>query len=120
MTAERFPSLLLRLTGLVLFAGSLALYIDGGWSILALVLLLLAPDVSLAGYALGPRTGAVIYNVGHALPLALALGAIGVLADSSVAVQVGLAWTAHIGIDWIAGYGFKYPSDFSDTHMQRV
>ena len=120
MSAERFPALLIRLTGLALAAGALALYIDGGWSILALILLLLAPDVSIAGYALGPRAGAVIYNLGHALPTALALGAIGVLAGSGVAVQVGLAWTAHIGIDWLAGYGFKYPDDFKHTHVQRV
>jgi hypothetical protein len=120
MSAERLPSLLLRLTGLALAGGALALYIDSGWSILALVLLLLAPDLSLAGYALGPRRGAVIYNLGHALPASLALAAIGVLVDSAVALQVGLAWTAHIGVDWALGYGFKYPSEFEDTHLQRV
>ena len=35
MSAERFPALLIRLTGLALAAGALALYIDGGFHILA-------------------------------------------------------------------------------------
>jgi len=43
-----------------------------------------------------------------------------VLADSGVAVQVALIWFAHIGADRALGYGLKYPSAFSDTHLQRV
>ena len=53
-----------------------------------------------------------------AVPVALA--AIGVLADSDAALQVGLIWTAHIGIDRAIGYGLKYRTGFKDTHMQRV
>jgi hypothetical protein len=36
------------------------------------------------------------------------------------AVQIGLIWLAHIGIDRAPGYGLKYPSAFTDTHLQRV
>jgi hypothetical protein len=50
----------------------------------------------------------------------VALAAIGVFADSDVAVQVGLIWTAHIGIDRAIGYGLKYRTGFKDTHLQRV
>jgi hypothetical protein len=29
-------------------------------------------------------------------------------------------WFAHIGMDRLMGYGLKYPTDFKDTHLQRV
>jgi hypothetical protein len=29
-------------------------------------------------------------------------------------------WFAHIGMDRLLGYGLKYPTDFKDTHLQRV
>jgi hypothetical protein len=35
-------------------------------------------------------------------------------------VQIGLIWTAHIGVDRAIGYGLKYRSGFKDTHLQRV
>jgi hypothetical protein len=120
VSAERLPSLLLRVSGAVLFAGGLLLYLDADYSVLALVLLFLVPDLSFAGYLAGPRAGAIAYNLAHALPAALALATVGVLAEWPVGVQLGLIWTAHVGIDWALGYGFKYPSGFGDTHMQRV
>ena len=85
-----------------------------------IVLLILAPDLSMLAYVAGPRAGALTYNVVHVLALPLALGTVGVLADSGVAVQVALIWFAHIGVDRALGYGLKYPSAFSDTHLQRV
>ena len=33
---------------------------------------------------------------------------------------LSLIWAAHIGIDRLAGYGLKYPSDFHDTHLGRI
>jgi hypothetical protein len=29
-------------------------------------------------------------------------------------------WLAHIGADWLLGYGLKYPAAFKDTHPSRV
>jgi hypothetical protein len=43
-----------------------------------------------------------------------------VLFDADVAVQVGLIWTTHIGVDRAIGYGLKYRTGFKDTHLQRV
>ena len=31
-----------------------------------------------------------------------------------------LIWTAHIGIDRLLAFGLKYPTHFSDTHLQHV
>jgi hypothetical protein len=117
---ERLPSALLRLEGLAVLAGSLVLYFDAGFGVLLLLVLFLAPDLSMLGYLGGLRLGALTYDVAHtyALPIALAVG--GVLAESDTAVQLALIWAAHIGFDRLIGYGLKYPTGFRDTHMQRV
>ena len=118
--AEVLPRRLLKLEGLVLFAAAIALYIDADFSIVALIVLFLAPDLSALGYLVNKRVGSLTYNAVHTEALPLALGAVGLIADSEVAVQVALIWLAHIGIDRLLGYGLKYPTDFGDTHLQRV
>ena len=118
--AEALPRRLLHLEGFALFAAGIALYIDADFSILALVVLFLAPDLSFLGYLANERVGALAYNAVHTEALPLALGAVGVIAGAEVAVQVALIWLAHIGVDRMLGYGLKYPSAFKDTHLQRV
>ncbi|MQA76708.1 MAG: DUF4260 family protein [Solirubrobacterales bacterium] len=111
---------MLRLEGVVLFVAAIGLYVDAEFSILALVLLFLAPDLSVIGFAAGKRVGTLAYNAVHTSALPLALGAIGLVADAQVPVQIALIWLAHIGIDRALGFGLKYPSGFGDTHLQRV
>jgi hypothetical protein len=117
---DRLPAVLLRLEGAAVLAASVAFYADGGWSWLAYVLLFLAPDLSMLAYVAGPRAGALVYDVVHFMALPIALGVAGVLADSGLPIQLALIWLGHIGIDRALGYGMKYPTAFSDTHMQRV
>ena len=117
---EQLPSLLLRLEGLVVLAAALALYFDSGFGWLLLIVLFLAPDVSMLGYVEGPAAGAAVYDVVHTYALPIALGVVGVLGDSDTALQLALIWVAHIGADRLLGYGLKYPTGFSDTHLQRV
>ena len=74
----------------------------------------------MLGYVAGPVAGRAAYDAVHTYVAPVALAAIGVLADSDVAVQVGLIWAAHIGIDRAVGYGLKYRTGFTDTHLQRV
>jgi hypothetical protein len=74
----------------------------------------------MLGYAAGPTVGRATYDAAHTYTVPVVLAAIGVLADGEVVVQVGLIWTAHIGIDRAIGYGLKYRSGFKDTHLQRV
>jgi hypothetical protein len=52
--------------------------------------------------------------------LAVALGTVGVVADSDAATKIALIWLAHIGADRLLGYGLKYPTAFKDTHLSRV
>jgi Domain of unknown function (DUF4260) len=116
----RLPRSLLRLEGLAVLAGALALYFDAGYGWVLLAVLALAPDLAILAYVAGPGAGAASYDAVHTHALPVALGAAGVLADADVAVQVALIWLAHIGADRALGYGLKYPTHFKDTHLQRV
>ena len=114
------PSLLLRLESLALLAGTVAVYARVAPDWLLFALLLFAPDVAMIGYVRDVKTGSTVYNLGHTLAFSLALVAIGAAAASTLAVQLGLIWTAHIALDRVLGYGLKYPTTFKDTHMQHV
>src|SRR5687767_2118879 len=109
---EAMPKRLLQAEGLALFAAGIALYIDADFSILALVLLFLVPDLSFLGYLVNKNVGAIAYNAVHTEVVPLAVGVLGVLAGEPVAVQVALIWLAHIGLDRMLGYGLKYPTAF--------
>ena len=116
----RLPAVLLRLEGAAVFGASMALYFHSDFSVVALLLLFLAPDLSFLGYLAGPRAGAATYNAVHTELWPIVIAALGVLADASLLTQVALIWLAHIGIDRVLGYGLKYPTAFEDTHLGRV
>jgi len=117
---DRLPRRLLHLEGLAVLVCSLALYFDAEFGWLPLLALILAPDLSMLGYLGGQRLGALTYDVVHAYVGPVALGTVGVLGGSEVALQLALIWLAHIGLDRLLGYGLKYPTGFKDTHLQRV
>src|ERR1700684_460549 len=66
---------ILRLEGAAAFAAAVALYAHAGFSWPLFALLILAPDLAMLPYLIGPRAGAAAYNLAHtyALPLPLAL-----------------------------------------------
>jgi hypothetical protein len=64
--------------------------------------------------------GGAVYDVAHLDALPIARAFVGVVADSNVCLKLALIWLAHIGMDRAVGYGLKYPTDFKDTHLQRV
>ena len=117
---DRLPHVLLRVEGLAVAAAAVALYFheDFGW--ILFVALILAPDLSFAGYAFGPKVGAIAYDAVHTEIFPVALGVVGVVSDSDGALKVALIWLAHIGADRLFGYGLKYPAAFKDTHLSRV
>jgi hypothetical protein len=117
---DRLPAVFLRIEGAALLGGAVVLYFHAEYEWWLLLVLLLAPDVAAVGYLLGPRIGAAAYDVGHLDALPIALGVGGVVGDSDLCVKLALIWLAHIGMDRAVGYGLKYPTNFKDTHLQRV
>lgn len=92
--------------------------LGGGWGWGAL--LLLAPDLSIAGYLISIRTGSVLYNIAHTYLIPGVLLALGWAWQQPTLTQAGLLIAAHIGIDRALGFGLKYPTTFGDTHIQHV
>ena len=111
---------LLRLEGIVLFAGMTLLYAlwDGSWWIYAI--LFLAPDLSFAAYVAGPKAGAIVYNAAHSYLLPVALMTAGFAMTSPLVLSIAMIWLAHIGIDRALGYGLKYQAGFAFTHLGRL
>jgi len=110
----------LRVEGLATFAAGLAGFLFLGLPWWAFALLLILPDVSMAGYARGPRIGAIAYNVAHDLATGVAIAGVGLAIGSVPVAAAGAILVAHSGMDRVAGYGLKFPSSFQDTHLGRI
>ena len=113
-------AILLRAEYVAIGVAGVVLWFAQGGSLIWLVPALLAPDLSIAGYAAGPRIGAVVYNAVHNLVLALGLVGIGFLVASSPLALAGAVLIAHIGMDRTSGFGLKYATSFQDTHLGRI
>ena len=117
---DRLPRTLLRIEGLALAGAAIAVYVHKDYSWVLLAALALAPDLAFAAYALGPRFGALAYDLTHTEFFPLALAASCAVSDAEHGIAIALVWLAHIGVDRMLGYGLKYPTAFDDTHLQRV
>ena len=110
----------LRAEGVAALAGAGVLYVGTGrgWGFFAL--LFLAPDLSFAAYAAGPRIGAAAYNALHSYVGPVGLALLARLNGHTALLPVAYVWAAHIGFDRLPGYGLKYPGAFGDTHLGRT
>lgn len=113
-------NMFLQIEGLAIFLGALVAYylVGGVWWLF--LLLCLAPDLAMVGYLVNTEVGARSYNLIHLYILPLVLAGVGLALESEIIMQVAIIWVAHIGIDRAIGYGLKYPTEFKDTHLQRV
>jgi hypothetical protein len=110
----------LRVEGLAALAAGTAVFLAQGGQLIWLVPLVLAVDVSMAGYLRGPKSGALLYNVAHNQALGLLALGLGIATGTIAVTLIGAILVAHVGMDRLAGYGLKYPSDFRDTHLGRI
>jgi hypothetical protein len=111
------PTHFLRLEAVAVLAGALATYVWLDGPIWLLLVLILAPDLSMLAYLAGPRWGSLGYNIAHLYAWPVVLAGLGVWFDVVLAVQVAAVWAAHIGMDRVAGYGLKYETGFKHTHL---
>ncbi len=111
------PLLWLRLEGVCVFILSILLYARSGASWWQFGLLLLVPDLSMTGYWLGARVGALAYNAAHTYAGPLLLAGVALAGSHASWLPYCLIWFAHIGMDRGLGYGLKYPGTFKSTHL---
>ena len=112
--------IMLRLEGLVLFAGMTLLYAVWGGAWWTYFILFLAPDISFAAYLSGPRFGAMIYNAMHSYMIPVTLMTLGFGLEAPLVLSIAMIWLAHIGFDRALGYGLKYSAGFGFTHLGRI
>lgn len=111
------PRTFLRIEGLTVLVLALGGYFTLDGPLWMLLVLALAPDLSMIGYLAGPKIGSLSYNIVHTYTSPLALGAVGFWTDSRIPLLVALIWVGHIGADRLFGYGLKFESGFKDTHI---
>lgn len=111
------PLVWLRIEGLCLLIGGIALFTTTHEPWLLVPAVILLPDLFMSGYIGGRRVGAAVYNLGHAYPLPIALSLVGAGGDRPLVLAFGLLWFAHIGLDRALSFGLKYDSDFTHTHL---
>jgi len=105
---------------LAVFATATLFYFQAGYSWQMFAVLFLVPDISMIGYLVGPRLGALTYNLGHAYVGPAALAAYGLMQHVDLAIPVALIWFAHVGFDRMLGFGLKYGDAFTHTHLGHV
>lgn len=112
--------LALRLEGVAILVFAVGLYLRSGGSAWLRIPLVLAVDLSMAGYLVSPMLGAVTYNALRSWAPGFAVLAFGVVAGADVVITGGAVLVAHVGIDGMAGSGLRYPTAFADTHLGRI
>lgn len=110
----------LQAEGAAFLAAGLAGFLWLGLPWYTFLLLLVVPDVSMIGYVVSPRVGAITYNLGHSQVTGLAVAGIGLATGFVPVTAAGAILIAHSGMDRLMGYGLKSPTSFQDTHLGRI
>ena len=102
------------------FAVSFYIYMQLDYPIWLFFIFLLVPDITMIGYAINKKIGAIVYNFGHSfiLPLLVALGYFYFSKDYLLVISI--IWIAHIFMDRLLGFGLKYKNSFNKTHIQKL
>jgi hypothetical protein len=100
---------------------SFFIYMQLQFPVWLFAVLLFVPDLTMLGYTMNKKIGAIVYNLGHTLIFPL-LFALAYLYYSNDYLLVGsIIWIAHICMDRAIGAGLKYQDSlFTNTHIQRL
>ncbi|MEI8280263.1 MAG: DUF4260 domain-containing protein [Bacteroidota bacterium] len=84
------------------------------------VLLFFSPDISMLGYLINTKVGAVCYNIAHHKAIAGVFIIIGFMYHMPIVLFVGMLLWAHSAFDRVMGYGLKYADSFDHTHLGMI
>lgn len=82
-------------------------------------LLFFSFDISILGYLVNAKVGAISYNTVHSFIGPTVLFMIGLLTSSDKAIYFTLIWLAHLGFDRMIGFGMMYPDEFGNSHLAK-
>jgi MFS family permease len=84
------------------------------------LLLFLAPDLGMIGYAFGNKAGAFVYNLFHHKGFAIGIYLAGFFFLVPVLQLIGVILFSHAAFDRLLGYGLKYERGFKYTHLGTI
>lgn len=84
------------------------------------LLMLLAPDLSMFGYAAGKKVGAASYNLFHHKGLAIVAFIAGYEMKIAMLMIIGIILFGHSSMDRLMGYGLKTEKGFKFTHLGKI
>jgi hypothetical protein len=114
---KTWPKILLQVEGACIFGSTIWAYSRLGQSWWTFAAILLVPDLGMVGYLANTSLGAVLYNSVHTESPPILLLCTAVARDDKKIMGLALCWLAHIGMDRMLGYGLKYGTGFSHTHL---
>lgn len=82
--------------------------------------LILAPDIGMLGYLVNSRVGAHTYNLFHHKGLAILIYLAGSYLSIPLCQLMGITLFAHASLDRVFGYGLKYITGFTHTHLGEI
>ncbi len=84
------------------------------------LVLILAPDISMIGYAINNQAGALLYNIFHHKGFAIAVYLLGIYLHNEIIQLAGIILFGHSSLDRLMGYGLKYKEGFQFTHLGKI
>ena len=82
--------------------------------------LILLPDLSMAGYVLGNKVGAIAYNIVHHKAVAIIFYVAGLYLHNEILQLTGLILFGHSSMDRMMGYGLKTFAGFKFTSLGEI
>jgi len=111
---------ILKLEEALMFALGIYLFTQLDYAWWWFLVLILAPDIGMVGYAFGNKAGAISYNLFHHKGLAIAIYLTGIFLSLPLVQLIGIILFSHASMDRIFGYGLKYDKGFKYTHLGEI
>lgn len=114
---KSWPKTLLQVEGACIFSSTIWAFSrlhQPWWTFAGL---LLVPDLGMAGYLANTSIGAALYNSVHTETPPILLLCTALARNNNALTGLALCWLAHIGMDRMLGYGLKYGTGFTHTHL---
>lgn len=111
---------LLRLEELAMFLFSIFLFNQLHFAWRWFLVLILLPDISMIGYSVNNKIGAFCYNLVHHKGVALTIYIAGYHLRNEVLQLSGIILFRHWSMDSMMGYGLKYETGFTFTHLGTI
>lgn len=110
----------LKLEEFCLFSLSIFLFCQLNISWWWFIVCFFVPDISMLGYVLGNRVGAMLYNFFHHKGIAILFYLTGCFLENEILQFTGALLLSHSSFDRIFGYGLKYNQGFKFTHLGEI